>query len=57
MDNTITKKPKVMSREDLFKEITEMDNRFNIKSLTRTNLQNIRAIHSLLMAGKRLLER
>ncbi len=57
MDNTMTKKPKVLSKEDLFKGITEMDNRFDTKSLSRTNLQNIRAIHSLLMAGKRLLER
>jgi hypothetical protein len=57
MDNTMTKKPKAMSKEDYFGEITEMDNRFIIKSLRRTNLVNIRAIHSLLIAAKRLLER
>ena len=57
MDKTTIKKPKTIPKKALLKEITEMDNRFDTNSLTRTNLTNIKAIHSLLMAGKRLLER
>ena len=57
MDNTTIKKPKTISKKELLREIIELDDRFNANSLTRTNLNNIRAIHSLLMADKRLLER
>ena len=57
MDKTTIKKPKTISKKELLREIIELDDRFDTNSLTRTNLNNIKAIHSLLMADKRLLER
>jgi len=47
--NTKEKKPKTKSKKDLIREIIEIDDRFDINSLSRTNITNLKLVRDLVL--------
>ncbi len=47
--NTKENKPKTKSKKDLIREIIEIDDRFDITSLSRTNIANIKLVRDLVL--------
>ncbi len=47
--NTKEKKPKTKSKKDLIREIIEIDDRFDITSLSRTNIANLKLVRDLVL--------
>ena len=47
--NTKENKPKTKSKKDLIREIIEIDDRFDITSLSRTNIANLKLVHELVL--------
>ena len=47
--NTKENKPKTKSKKDLIREIIEIDDRFDTKSLSRTNIPNLTLVHELVL--------
>ncbi len=42
-------KPKTKSKKDLIREIIEIDDRFDTKSLSRTNITNLKLVRDLVL--------
>ena len=42
-------KPKAKSKKDLIREIIEIDDRFDITSLSRTNIANLKLVRELVL--------
>ena len=47
--NTKENKPKTKSKKDLIREIIEIDDRFDITSLSRTNITNLKLVRDLVL--------